>query len=87
MEFYRLQPDVDIMIHITALKAMRAELVDLGINITEHALITTINCSVSPVRYESLLGAWENVPDGERTVGSTRTIPLRSTPTGSETNG
>ena len=51
---------------------MSAELIDLGINITEHDLITTIICSVSPVRYESLLGAWENVPDAERTMPALR---------------
>ena len=60
------------MIHITALEAMSAELIDLGINITEHDLITTIICSVSPVRYESLLGAWGNVPDAERTMPALR---------------
>ena len=26
------------------------------------------SCSISPVRYESLLGAWENVPYAERTM-------------------
>ena len=56
------------MIHVTALEDMAAKLIDLGISITEHDLITTIICSISPVRYESLLGAWENVPYAERTM-------------------
>ena len=68
----RPQPDVDIMIHVTALEDMAAKLIDLGINITEHDLITTIICSISPVGYESLLGAWENVPDAERTMTAQR---------------
>ena len=41
-QLYRPQPDVDIMIHVAALEDMAAELIDLGINITEHDLITTI---------------------------------------------
>ena len=37
------------MIHVAALEDMAAKLIDLGINITEHDLITTIICSISPV--------------------------------------
>ena len=60
------------MIHVTALEDMSAELIDLDINITEHDLITTIIYSISPVGYESLLSAWENVPDAERTMTAQR---------------
>ena len=60
------------MIHVTALEDMPAELIDLDINITEHDFITTIIYSISPVGYESLLSAWGNVQDAERTMTAQR---------------
>ena len=43
-EFFTLNPKEgeDIMIYVTALESMAAELNDLGVNVTQHDLITKI---------------------------------------------
>ena len=61
----------DIMIHVTALESMAAELNDLGVNVTEHDLITKIICSL-PVKFDFLSSSWDNVPDTEKTMDALR---------------
>lgn len=67
----RPKPSEDIMIHITALESMATELNDLGVNVTEHDLITTIMCSL-PSRFGFLSSSWDNVPDNERSMDALR---------------
>ncbi len=59
------------MIHITALESMATELNDLGVNVTEHDLITTIMCSL-PTRFGYLSSSWDNLPDTERSMDALR---------------
>lgn len=59
------------MIHITALESMATELRDLGVNVTEHDLITTIMCSL-PARFGFLSSCWDNVRDNERSMDALR---------------
>jgi hypothetical protein len=59
------------MIHITALESMATELIDLGVNVTEHDLITIIMCSL-PARFGFLSSCWDNVPDNERSMDALR---------------
>lgn len=67
----RPTPSQDIMIHIFALESIAAELNDLGVNITEHDLITTIICSL-PARFGFLSSSCDNVPNNERTMDALR---------------
>lgn len=67
----RPTPSQDIMIHIFALESITAELNDLGVNITEHDLITTIICSL-PARFGFLSSSCDNVPNNERTMDALR---------------
>jgi hypothetical protein len=59
------------MIHVTALESMAAELNDLGVNVTEHDLITKIICSL-PVKFDFLSSSWDNIPDNEKTMDALR---------------
>ena len=72
-DFLNLRPTAgqDIMIHITALESMATELNDLGVNITEHDVITTIMCSL-PAIFGYLSSSWDNVPNNERTMDALR---------------
>jgi hypothetical protein len=72
-DFLNLRPTAgdDIMVHITALESMATELNDLGVNISEHDLITTIMCTL-PARFGFLASSWDNVPDNERSMDALR---------------
>ena len=72
-DFLNLRPTAgeDIMVHITALESMATELNDLGVNVTEHDLITTIMCSL-PARFGFLASSWDNIPDNERSMDALR---------------
>ena len=72
-DFLNLRPTAgeDIMVHITALESMATELNDLGVNITEHDLITTIMYSL-PARFGFLASSWDNIPDKERSMDALR---------------
>ena len=59
------------MIHVTALESMAAELNGLGVNITEHDLVTTVMCSL-PDRFEMLEHSWQNLTDDLRTMDTLR---------------
>ncbi len=59
------------MIHVTALESMAAELNDLGVNVTEHDLITKVVCSL-PVQFDFLPSSWDNIPDHEKTMDALR---------------
>lgn len=50
---------------------MAAELNDLGVNVTEHDLITKIICSL-PVKFDLLSSTWDNIPDSEKTMDALR---------------
>jgi hypothetical protein len=59
------------MVHITALESMATELNDLGVNVTEHDLITTIMCSL-PARFGFHASSWDNISDNERSMDALR---------------
>ena len=61
----------DIMNHVTALQSMASELNDLGVNVTEHDLITKIMCSL-PAQFDFLSSAWDNIPENEKTMRTLR---------------
>jgi hypothetical protein len=72
-DFLNLRPTAgeDIMVHITALESMATELNDLGVNVTEHDLITTIMCSL-PARFGFHASSWDNISDNERSMDALR---------------
>ena len=47
----------DIMNHVTALESMAAQLNDLGVNVTDHDIMTKIVCSL-PGRFDNLVSSW-----------------------------
>lgn len=61
------------MIHVTALESMAAQLNDLGEPISEHALITTLLCSLPRLKFRFLLSAWDNLKKHERSMEELRT--------------
>ena len=71
LSLYRAKQGVDIMIHVTAVESMAAQLNDLGVIITQFDLTTKIVCSL-PDEFESVVRAWENVPDDLKKMDTLR---------------
>jgi hypothetical protein len=61
----------DIMIHVTALETLAAQLNDLGEPISDNTLMTTILCKIPP-RFKWFTHAWQNLRDNERTLEAFR---------------
>ncbi len=57
----------DIMNHVTALESMAAQLNDLGVNVTDHDIMTKIECSL-PGRFDNLVSSWDGMPESEKTL-------------------
>lgn len=57
----------DIMNHVTALESMAAQLNDLGVNVTDHDIMTKIVCSL-PGRFDNLVSSWDGMPESEKTL-------------------
>ena len=57
----------DIMNHVTALESMAAQLNDLGVNVTDHDIMTKIVCSL-PGRFDNLVSSWDGMPETEKTL-------------------
>ncbi len=61
----------DIMIHVTALETLSAQLNDLGEPISDNTLMTTILCKLPP-RFKWFTHAWQYLRDNERTLEAFR---------------
>ena len=74
LEFMNKRPQdgPDIMVHVTALETLAAQLNDLGEPISDNTLMTTILCKLPP-RFKWLTHAWQNLRDNERTLEAFRT--------------
>lgn len=59
------------MNHVTALESMAAQLNDLGVNVTDHDIITKIVCSL-PTRFDNLVSSWDGMQDQEKTLDALR---------------
>lgn len=82
------------MIHVTALESMAAQLNDLGVGITDHAVMTKILCSL-PSRFDHLVSSWDSMGENDkriealrgRLVTEERKINLRAAQTAIPTEG
>jgi hypothetical protein len=74
LEFMNKRPQDghDIMVHVTALETLAAQLHDLGEPISDNTLMTTILCKLPP-RFKWFTHAWQNLRDNERTLEAFRT--------------
>ena len=55
------------MNHVTALESMAAQLNDLGVNVTDHDIMTKIVCSLLG-RFDNLVSSWDGMPERENTL-------------------
>jgi hypothetical protein len=60
-----------IMIHVTALESMASQLNDLGVNVSEHDVMTKILCSL-PSRFDHLVSSWDSMGDADKTLDALR---------------
>jgi hypothetical protein len=74
LEFMKTRPNAreDIMIHVTALETLAAQLNDLAEPISNNTLMTTILFNLPP-RFKWFTNAWQNLCDNERTLEAFRT--------------
>ena len=59
------------MIHVTALESMASQLNDLGVNVSEHDVMTKILCSL-PSRFDHLVSSWDSMGDADKTLDALR---------------
>ncbi|XP_046462670.1 uncharacterized protein LOC124208838 [Daphnia pulex] len=64
---YQLQPDHDIMSHITEIETMAIQLHDVGAPVTPLQIMTKIICTLPP-SYRSFTTAWDSVPANQKTI-------------------
>ena len=64
---YQIQPDHDIMSHITEIETMAIQLNDVGAPVTDLQIMTKIICTLPP-SYRSFTTAWDSVPANEKTI-------------------
>jgi transposase InsO family protein len=70
-KFYelRMQPNSDVIDHISAVEQMANQLCDLGEPISERAVMTKIICTLPP-KFRHLSAAWDSVPPNQQTIES-----------------
>nr|CAH0112368.1 unnamed protein product [Daphnia galeata] len=75
LEFMNKRPNAgeDIMIHVTALETLAAQLNDLCEPISNNTLMTTILCNLPP-RLKWFTHAWQNLRDNDRTLEAFRSF-------------
>ena len=64
---YQLQPDHDIMTHITEIEMMAMQLEDVGAPVTPLQIMTKIICTLPP-SYRSFTTSWDSVPAADKTL-------------------
>lgn len=64
-------PGDEIMVHITALESMAAQLNDLGVSVTDHDIMTKITCSL-PSRFDNLVSSWDGMAEVDKTLEALR---------------
>jgi hypothetical protein len=64
---YQIQPEHDIMSHITEIETMAIQLQDVGAPVTPLQIMTKIICTLPP-SYRSFTTAWDSVPANEKTI-------------------
>ena len=64
---YRFQPDHDVMMHVTEIETMAAQLNDVGASVTPIQVMTKIICTLPP-SYRNFISAWDSVPAADRTI-------------------
>jgi len=60
---------MQVMDHITAVEALANQLKDLGEAVEDMQIMTKIICTLPP-SFRHFVSAWDNVPDGEKTMAS-----------------
>lgn len=63
---YQIQPDHDVMSHITEIETMAIQLQDVGAPVSPLQIMTKIICTLPP-SYRSFTTAWDSVPAKEKT--------------------
>ena len=64
---YRFQPDHDVMMHVTEIETMAAQLNDVGASVTPIQVMTKIICTLPP-SYRNFISAWDSVQAADRTI-------------------
>ena len=72
----KLDPDLSILANITRVQLLANKLLQLGETLSEAQQVTKIICSLPP-SYQSIVSAWDNVPENQQTLANLKARLLK----------